>query len=244
MFRSGSTWAYNIARVLLLARTPAVSGAYRDDVGAAVAVLDAKIDHCLIKTHRPDEAGRALIRGGGCATICTYRDPLACIASNMETFGAGFEETLAHAAEALALLRFQAMAGGVLFVAYDDIVARPPAVVAAIAQHLGLGGVADDFQRIADHFSRDNVARFTARFKDHMLGKLGAAQAWESDTLFYSGHIRAQPRPPEAVLNGEQIGRAIAHLGGFVDARGALAPDLLQRLEAGRGTLAGRTPSP
>src|SRR5579871_5909729 len=112
MFRSGATLAYNIARVLLLARSPAVFGEYRDDIGAALAAVDRAVEHHLIKTHRPDAAGHALIRDRACRTVCTYRDPLACIASHVETFGATFDDMLDAAAEALAFLEVQASAGG------------------------------------------------------------------------------------------------------------------------------------
>jgi hypothetical protein len=230
MVRSGSTWVFNIARVLLLAKTPAVFGEYRDDIGAALAGVDAAVEHHLIKTHEPDPVGRALIQDGTCRAICTYRNPLDCIASQMEGFGARFEDAVAAVHEGLALLRFQALAGGVRFIAYDDIVERPHDAVGAIARHLDCMLGPAEAERIAAHFSKENVARFTARFKDHAVGQVGTSEAWESITLFYSDHIRARPSPPEALLSPEQLGQAIDRLRDFVDASGRLSDELMRRL--------------
>jgi hypothetical protein len=230
MFRSGSTWAYNVARVLLLARSPAVFGEYRDDIAAALAVRAGQVEHHLIKTHRPDLAGRALIGDGRCRTICTYRAPLECIASNIETFGASLEETLALATEALAFLDFQSTIGGVMFIPYEDITERPQETVHAIGRHLGEIVPDAAAQRIAEHFSRDNVARFTGRFKDHVIGAIGAPEAWDSETLFYTDHIRARPSPPEALLSPAEIRQVLERLGDAVDERGRLADRLVRRL--------------
>jgi hypothetical protein len=230
MVRSGSTWAFNIARVLLLAKNPAQRGEYRDDIGAALAAADDTVAHHLIKTHAPDPVGRGLIKRGLCRTICTYRDPLDCIASHMEAFGAPFEDALAAVRDGLALLHTQAAAGGVLFVAYADIVEWPRDTVGAIARYLDCAVGPAAVERIAEHFSKDNVARFTARFKAHAVGMVGGPEAWDSVTLFYSDHIRAHPTTAEALLSPEQRERALARLGGFVDPRGQLADVLVRRL--------------
>jgi hypothetical protein len=231
MPRSGSTWAYNVARVLLLARQQTVFGEYRDDIASATAANPAA-DHHLIKCHTPDEAGRAHIAGQTCKTICTYRNPLECIASHIEVFGAPFEEALAEIRDGVALLRFQAALPGVLFVGYEAIVAQPSAVVAAIAGYLDCPLATGDAARIVAHFSKENVARFTRRFKDHADAKVGAAEAWESVTLFYSDHIRAHPGAPETVLTPEQLRTARLALAGTIDEAGDLAGDLVRALTA------------
>jgi len=240
MFRSGSTWAYNVARVLLLSRSPATFGEYRDDVGAALASRDAAVAHHLIKTHTPDAVGRALIRDGACCTICTYRNPLECIASHMETFGAPFDGVLALAAEALPLLEFYTMATGVLFIAYEDITARPEDVVGDIANYLGVAISAADATAVAERFSKDNVARFAARLHDHATGKVGVPDAWDSVTLFSSRHVRTNPSPPDVVLSPAQLRHVLDRLGAFIDARGAFSGDLVRRLAQARAALAQR----
>ncbi|HUA56044.1 MAG TPA: hypothetical protein VMB81_27910 [Candidatus Sulfotelmatobacter sp.] len=234
MFRSGSTWAYNVARVLLLTRSPAVCGEYRDDVGAALDSRDAAIEHHLIKTHHPDPVGLALIRAGACRTICTYRNVLECIVSYMEAFGAPFDQILALAVDALALLEFQAAAPDVLFIPYDQITQRPADAIAAIAQHLGVAICAVDAVAVAERFGKDNVARFTARLHDHAAETAGTPDVWDSITLFSSRHIRPNPSPPEALLSPAQLRQAVDRLGASIDARGALAGDLAQRLAQAR----------
>src|SRR5258708_6354288 len=85
MFRSGSTWAFNVAKSLLSREVPVaalIAGTYANDVGAAIAELDEHIQHFLIKTHMPDRVGHMLIKHRMTPTICTYRDPLDCIVSS------------------------------------------------------------------------------------------------------------------------------------------------------------------
>ncbi len=235
MFRSGSTWAYNIARVAMLGHGRAVHGEYRDDIGAAVAQCPPVIRAHLIKTHRPDPAGRGLIERGACRTVCTYREPLECIASNIEAFGHPFDHTLDRAVEALEFLRFQLAAPDVLFVAYEDITDRPGEAVRAITDYLEAPVPPDEVEAIARHFSRANVADFTARFKDHVTAQVGPTEAWEGDTLFHTDHIRARPSSPEALLDAAQLGRVIERLGDFVDDRGRLRDELRRRLARPRG---------
>lgn len=230
MARSGSTWAYNVARVILLARTPAIFGEYRHDIETALAQAPPGIEHHLIKSHAPDASGRAMIAQGRCRTICTYRDPLDCIASQMEAFGAPFEETLAAVHDGLELLRFQAAAGGVLFVDYDELTGRPAGTVAAIARHLGRAVEPADAELIAERFSRDNVVAFTDRLKADAAGRIGSSEAWDSITLFHSRHIRAQPSAPDALLSAAQLAQARDRLAAFIDARGRLSGTLLASL--------------
>src|SRR3954462_13027429 len=125
MGRSGSTWAFNVAKALLSRETRAITGEYNNAVGAALAALDPRVEHHLIKAHMVDRVGHMLIRHRMCKTICTWREPLDCIASSVEAFGSKVDDTVALVQGGLAFLDLQAREGGVLFIEHDTIVTRP-----------------------------------------------------------------------------------------------------------------------
>jgi hypothetical protein len=229
MFRSGSTWAFNVAKALLTCETRAILGVYDNEIGAAIARLPEKIDHFLIKTHMPDRVGHMLIKHRMAPTICTYRDPLDCIVSSMEVFGSRFEDTVALAHGALALLELQTKIGGILFVAHDAIAERPDQTVGRIAGYLGCKAGPTDIERIAVLFSKQNVARFADNLSRNGAPE-GGALPRDPDTLLHPGHIRHRPGTPERLLNAEQRRYALDQLAAFVGPDGRLAPALLERL--------------
>jgi hypothetical protein len=170
-----------------------------------------------------------LIKHRMCKTICTWREPLDCIASSMEAFGSAFDTTVALARGGLAFLELQSREGGILFIAHDDIVTRPHDRIRAIARYLGCAVDDDEVRRITALFSKDNVARFAATIP-HTAEARGGAAGWDPDTLLYAGHIRSRPSAPEQLLSSEELRHAIAELGPLVDSTGRLAPELKHRI--------------
>jgi hypothetical protein len=229
MFRSGSTWAFNVAKAVLSLEARAIVGVYENDIGSALARLDEDIQHLLIKTHMPNRVGHLMIKHRMARTICTYRDPLDCIVSSMEVFGSRFEETVALARGALAVLDVQAKCGGILFVAHAAITDRPDAAVGAVADYLGCAVGAADIGGIATLFSKQNVARFVDNLT-HGAAAKGEALPRDPDTLLHPGHIRRRPGTPDSVLTAEQRRYAIEQLMPFVDADGRLSSELRGRL--------------
>jgi len=234
MFRSGSTWAFNVAKALLSHESRAIVGMYSNEIGTELGWLDENVEHFLVKTHMPDRVGHMLIRHRMARTVCTYRDPLDCIVSSMEVFGSRFEDTVALARGALALLDLQTKSGGVLFIPHDAIADRPDATVGTIAGYLGCRPGPAEIGRIAGLFSKPNVARFADNLSRDGTGP-GDPLPRDPDTLLHPGHIRTQPGTPDRVLTADQRRYAIAQLAGFVDPDGRLARDLRERLGCAEG---------
>ena len=85
MPRSGSTFSFNVARELLLARGHVYQEAARDVAG--VLQRSSGADHLLVKAHAADTATMALARHGALRTVITVRSIEDSVASWIDTFG-------------------------------------------------------------------------------------------------------------------------------------------------------------
>ncbi len=93
LYRSASTWTFNVAAEIL-SQTTSVLKIYGDDTGGIAAQIKDLSGDVLVKVHRPDEGLRLLIQVGGLPTLLSVRDPLDCVASLMRQFGSDFESGL------------------------------------------------------------------------------------------------------------------------------------------------------
>src|SRR5437764_605665 len=94
MHRSGSTFSFNVVRELLQRR----GGAYQEvcsSVTSAVERSDGS-GHVLVKEHLFDDVTLRLVELGAVKAVCTIRRPEDAVASLMETFGLGLDESIAH----------------------------------------------------------------------------------------------------------------------------------------------------
>jgi hypothetical protein len=222
IIRSGSTWSFNVARLLLARRSAAVRGEFSNKIRTAVRSADAGVEHHVIKAHEPDRFGRRLITEGRCRTICTYRDPLECIASGIEAFGGTLEDMVALTRRHMEFLKLQHTAGGVHFVWYDDIVERPNERIRGIADYLGQPIDDAGVREIARSMDRDSVARLVKDLPTPPPDGKSRQQSWDPETLFHPGHIRERPRTAAELLTPSQLRYAVGQLAEFVDASGAL----------------------
>jgi len=225
MRRSGSTWSFNIVKQLLARTSNTVYGGY-NDLGDALRRQGSVCEHVIVKTHAPEELGRALIKQRACRTVFTYREPLDSILSGMETFGSPLETQSDGVKNDLDLMRFQVEAGGVLCVWYGDIVERTQEVVQAIADYLALALPADAIADIATMLSRDNVRRVIATLgKSASQSQVGSTQ-WDVGTLFSRHHVRAHPSDPAQVFSPAEVAQITERLSGYVGADASLRPEI------------------
>lgn len=221
MIRSGSTWSYNVARLLLGRCAPRVHGIYSDSPTEVMLHHGLDVDHCVIKCHDPDRAARVLIKHRLCRTIYTYREPIDCLASTAD-LGLSFEPTLERLRASLELLEFQRAAGGVHLVWYDDIIERPRDRVRAIADYLELEVGDEIVDAVAEMLTRDRV-RYVIRSQQKSAAQLaGAGLQWDPKTLFNERHIRDNPSDPAVVVGADHRAAVVAALSAWTDAAGRL----------------------
>lgn len=85
MQRSGSTFAFNVARDVLRRRGTLHQAAATDTLAQLIAAGDAR--HILLKAHEMDDTAIRLARAGAIRVICTTRRPEDAAASFIQTFG-------------------------------------------------------------------------------------------------------------------------------------------------------------
>lgn len=231
MIRSGSTWSYNVVKMLLKEHSDATNAIYSDDIATAFITAGAGADHVVIKSHTPDHLGRFMMKHHMCKTVYTFRNPLDSFASGIQSFGNEFDMHLKHIVDSLDLLAFQVECAGVHFVWYDEILERPEERVFALADYLGVSIAPERLSSIARMFERENV-RNTIREMEKSgtqnragrvkVGEVEKSAQWDTGTLFSSHHIRIAPASASELLTSEQINDAIGALGKFVDETGEL----------------------
>ncbi len=244
MPRSGSTWSFNVVRLLLARVSDAVRSGYADTVGEALRINGRTAEHVVVKCHAPDDIGRALIKQRACRTIYTYRDPLDSILSAVEAFERRFEDQLASVKASLDLMRFQVEAGGVLCLWYDELIARDRDAVQAIADYLDLTLPVDAIDDVAARLSRDSVRRLIKEQHKSARQDVSGGATWDGGTLFSDRHMRANPSDPAHVFGAAQVAMATERLADYVDAAAALrAPIRALGSLDGTRTLDGGWPS-
>jgi len=144
VIRSGSTWSYNVCRLLGQIR------AKRRGEPFGIACLgENSLDQFLqveatlgsgsavIKAHELGPFALQSIRGGRVKAVCTYRDPRDCVASDLVFWAGGFEASLQRVARSFdCLMRSYQDSERTLFVRYEEMIEDPPGEIAKIAEHL------------------------------------------------------------------------------------------------------------
>jgi hypothetical protein len=144
IIRSGSTWSYNVCRVLgqILAK--------RRSQRCGMACLgDATLDQFLktevflregpavIKVQEIGPVALEWIGDGRAKAVCTFRDPRDCVASDVVFWGGGFDASVQRVAASLkALHASHKNSGHTLFVRYEEMMSDRAGQIRRIADYL------------------------------------------------------------------------------------------------------------
>lgn len=142
--RSGSTWLYNVARLLLASRFGSAYACWIDDLDeTALAAADAAV----VKLHEPCDA----LADRATVVMTTHRDLRDIAVSLRSLNGAEFDDAqmIASAAHARALHDHWSSRAK-LDLAYRDIATSPASQVRRVGEALGLMVDEDDAREIVD----------------------------------------------------------------------------------------------
>ena len=202
MFRSGSTWCFNVVRELLLLvyKRDRLLTVAREDV--ANVLQEASGNDCwdviIIKGHVLDDAARELVVNRSAAVIHSFRDPVDAIRSGMRAFNMSFEVCLRLVAQALDIAKLleRERHGCVIF--HDDITNCPTELIASMADQLNLAVSSSEVASIAHKLSLGKVREFTEELtttpeKFAAQGRIADVgfSYYDTETFFHRRHVSA-----------------------------------------------------
>ena len=214
MQRSGSTFAFNIARDVLLAR----GRLYQDvsgDVQATIARA-GEADHILMKSHAAEPSTLALARYGALRTILTVRRVEDAAASWINTFGWSEAETVEHLRAWLGL--YARLRHSALIVPYAELDRRPRRAAWRIGRYVSSDVNPLETMRIARRHSKAEVKRRADALTPDTAGVQDIGFSfYDTTTYFHRRHVSSlRSHSAELRLPHDQIARL----------RAALAPDI------------------
>jgi hypothetical protein len=243
MARSGSTWVFNVARLLLLRRRVAVKpdAISRDEVDylrianeVMMRPAGASDPLWMFKTH--------LRLSGplpGASLICTYRDPRDALVSFQRFMHCAFERALEATGDMVETTDHYRRVSHVpkLELEFREITGEPEACAARIARHLGLVAEPAELAGLCRALSKpavraliaDSEAQVQALINDdepvppdlYVTNVDGTARAFDPVTGFQSGHVSDyRDGDWQSLLSADQIRRMQERLGPWLKANG------------------------
>jgi len=207
MPRSGSTFAFNIARETLAAR----GRVYQKDSADIVAAL-AQADgaaHILLKAHEADPVCRGLVQQSAIITICTVRRVEDAVASWIDAFGFNEADAIETMRKWLDLYRH--IRPFALTVPYDLIDTHPFRAAWKIARHISRDAGPLEIWRAVSKNRKATVKAIADRMDRTNPDMVDLGYSfYDSNTYFHRRHVSALKSLP---------------------AEQRLAPDRLQRIQ-------------
>ncbi len=220
MQRSGSTFAFNVARDTLgLLGTVHQEAQPRVDLVAALE-RGGRADHILVKSHDADALSVAMIRQDAVRVICTVRRIEDAIASWLEAFGWSEADTIAYFRSWLGM--FSQIRGRSLVVAYEGLDLQPDRAALRMARHLDPGIRRGAVRRIVASHAKEVVMKTVGAMRpdDAAVSDVGFS-FYDRKTLYHRRHVASlRSRSAEERLPREQVLRIRAALSAEIDAAG------------------------
>lgn len=191
LYGSGSTWAFNVVRLLLEA-TPGLAPVHAGfaDQLAELPEPEGAPGAVVIKTHRPDRAMRLFARATASSVVLTIRDPRDGIVSMMQRFGVSFAEMRGGIVASAHLVIGLAAQRPTLVLRYEDGFSQAEDTVRRIAAFLGLRIAPEDCAAIAAALTPKRVAAEVAALT--AAGRFGSvpdARSADPLTQWHPGHV-------------------------------------------------------
>ncbi|WP_200280447.1 FkbM family methyltransferase [Rhabdochromatium marinum] len=234
MQRSGSTWSYNVAR-LILSRSVGEKSLEAGYVGGGDPLdrlLGSRMKQGqlrLLKFHRatPQSLGYATLGLG--KVVFTYRPPLNAVASIADFFGTSIENAVATIAANIQDMNLWVRTGHALLISFDDLTLRSSEWISRMAAFLSVDLTAEDVAQIQQETAYERVkqkAEALGQQRESLI-KAGSS-AYDSQSLLHVGHAPlGRARDWRTQLTPEQQSYALKHLDRWVDADGQWRPDAL-----------------
>jgi hypothetical protein len=226
MFRSGSTWQYQVACELAASTggTVRTLGHFEgDQLAERLADGDGACEWCVFKSHDAHPAFADLLADGRAVGLYSYRDLRDVAYSMAHKFAASFHTAAVERGfvdRCLSNDRFWTGQPNVLVQRYEQMFTDPPATVRQIAEHMGLSVTPAAAARVADQFSlehnRARTAALAAALAEQGYDLTDPANALRYDpkSLLHWNHLRdgsvgrwrSDARPEEVAFLRDRCG--------------------------------------
>lgn len=219
MYRSGSTFTYNIVRELLQADGKVDS--YACDSFDELLLNPPSEHHIVIKTHQPCPLMTHLIKQQSIKCVASIRKPEDAIASWVNVFNASLEDSVIIVKDWI--IWHATVVSQVLNIQYAAIDGHPYLTVLRIQWYL---------------FKRINILAAYKLYKKYNKEKLkkeldaltassnttdAGFSYYDNTTLFHRKHISSvKSQHASKLLSAAQLQQIRAHLGEFIDTNGQL----------------------
>jgi len=204
---SGSTWAFNVARLLL---KNARSNTHSLSSAEAIELLNnipSGPGDVLVKAHWIDQPFVSLASLSHARIIITTRDPRDSFVSHRERFGAALQEAVRDLSRTSATLGMLPLTARTLWLKYEDGFTDDPETVARIASFLDLNLDGAILRSIYDELRPERVARAI----DRAVARGSMEEhGFDDSTHWHLSHVgdggcgkwrhRLQPDDQEAVI--------------------------------------------
>ncbi len=190
VYRSGSTWAYNMVKLIIQATLPGVriGGCFAENIEELAPSGSEHCDLVLLKTH-PQQSLLSLIEFLNPPVILSVRDPRDCVASWIQMLGEDFSVFQPRLMKScLAALRLVGR-DNTYTIRYEDGATARVRTVMDIATHLGLSIAEDRAAALVKELSPESVKIQIKHMAD--AGRIDPSKRLISDakTLWLPAHI-------------------------------------------------------
>jgi hypothetical protein len=200
MIRSGSTWSYNVCRLLAQFRASRrgeqCSSGFIDgpDLEKLLAGPVFSLEGAgIFKTHAIGPAAGEWIRTGRAKAVCTFRDPRDCVASDLVFMNQGFDASVRRVAASLKSLEGPPDFGRTLFIRYEDMMNDRPGHIRLIAAYLQIpvdSATVDTIDQQTNlESSRKLCAQISSLGNDIAPKADISARRRHNETLLHENHI-------------------------------------------------------
>jgi len=234
MYRSGSTFTFNIVRELL-SSTGTVGCSSTNSISTALAE-NPSTTHVIIKSHSPDAYTKSLLDKGELVCICSYRKPEDALLSWQETFGFEIEKSVGDFAAWM--MWHRSIVSPVLNIDYDLIDRHP--LLAIMRMQKYIAGVVDvgrarELRRL---YSKTSLkAKYDDFANDQNAQDIGFSY-YDNVTFFHRRHISSVvSRRATEVLPAAVVADIRSQLGDLVTTDGSYEPEA-SNASSGEGDIA------
>ncbi|WP_424362308.1 hypothetical protein [Methylocystis parvus] len=191
LYRSASTWVFNVCREIYARQGTPFSSLYADDPRPALLESVAAADVCVVKSHIPDEAFQLIMAAYDPPAIVSIRDPRDCVASLMTQFGVAFEPALEMVEKSAGAMAAMPLMRGALVLKYESPGWRGAEGVLRIAGALNARISRGDAEEIAEKLSVGAVEAFLQQLDEAQYFDRSAAASgqFHKETHFHPNHV-------------------------------------------------------